>query len=88
MNVPITIIAPSHGIIWRKDPMKIVNAYLSWGRNETKKKVVVIYETMWGATEKMARKLVEGIADTGISVKLFNIAQADRTEVINEMLDA
>lgn len=88
MNLPIKMIAPSHGIIWRKDPMKIVNAYISWAKNETKPKVVVIYETMWGATEKMARKIVQGINDADIAVKLFDIANTDRTEIIKEMLDA
>jgi flavorubredoxin len=88
MNIPIKMIAPSHGIIWRKDPMKIVNAYVSWASNTVQPKAVVIYETMWGATEKMARKIAEGIIDSGISVKLFDIARADRTEVIKEMLDA
>jgi len=88
MNVPIKMIAPSHGIIWRKDPMKIVNAYVAWAKNNTKKKVVIAYETMWNSTEKMARKIGEGIQDAGVSVKLFDVAQADRTEVIKEMLDA
>ena len=88
MNISITMIAPSHGIIWRKDPIKIINAYISWARNEAKKKIVIIYETMYGSTEKMARKIVEGIADAGVAVKLFDITQADRTEIVKEMLDA
>jgi len=88
MGIPITMIAPSHGIIWRKDPAKIINAYTSWAKNECKKKVVIVYETMWGATEKMARKIAEGITDSGISVRIFDINQADRTEVIKEMLDS
>jgi flavodoxin short chain len=87
-NIPIKMIAPSHGIIWRKDPMKIVNAYSSWAKNETKPKVVVVYETMWGSTEKMARKIAEGIAEAGISTKVFDITRSDRTEVIKEMLDS
>jgi anaerobic nitric oxide reductase flavorubredoxin len=82
------MIAPSHGIIWRKDPAKIINAYLGWAKNETKPKVVVVYETMWGATEIMARNIVEGLIDGGVSVKLFDITQSDRTEVMKEMLDA
>lgn len=88
MDIPIKMIAPSHGIIWRKDPMKIVNAYVSWARNETKKKVVVVYETMWNSTEKMARKIAEGLTDGGVDAKLFDIAQSDRTEVVKELLDA
>ncbi len=88
MNIPITTIAPSHGIIWRKDPAKIINAYVSWAKNEAKKKIVVVYESMWGATERIARSIIEGISDAGVSVKLFDIASSDRTEVISEMLDA
>jgi len=43
---------------------------------------------MWGSTEKMARKIAEGITDAGLDVKVFDIAQSDRTEVIGHMLDA
>ena len=88
LNIPIKMIAPSHGVIWRDDPAKIITAYLKWAKNETKLKVVVVYETMWGATEKMARKITEGLIDSGLEVKLFDITQSDRTEVIKEMLDA
>jgi len=88
MNVPLKMIAPSHGVVWRKDPMKIINSYVKWAKNETKPKAVIVYETMWSATEKMARKIAEGIIETGLDVKIFDIAQSDSTEVIKEMLDA
>ena len=88
MNVPINMIAPSHGIIWRKDPGKIIKSYVSWSKNETKKKAVIVYETMWGSTEKMARRIAEGLRDAGTEVKLFDIAASDRTEVVKEILDA
>ena len=88
MNIPIKIIAPSHGVIWRRDPAKIINAYVSWAKNETKNKIVIAYESMWGSTEKMARKILEGITEAGIEVKLFDVATADRTEIIKEMLEA
>jgi flavorubredoxin len=88
MNLPIDIIAPSHGIIWRKDPMKIVNAYRSWVKNETKPEIVIVYETMWGATEKMASKIAEGIIEEGIKVNIYDIARADRTEVVRAMFEA
>jgi len=88
LNLPIKMIAPSHGIIWRCNPNKIVNAYLSWAKNEVKPKVVVVYETMWGATEKMARKMVEGITDSGLEVKLFDVTSTSYTEIIGQMIDA
>ncbi|MCX5711071.1 MAG: flavodoxin domain-containing protein [Candidatus Omnitrophica bacterium] len=88
MNLPIKMIAPSHGVIWRRDPGKIISSYISWAKNETRPKVVVIYETMWQATEKMANKIVEGLIAGGVEVKLFDVGTADRTEVIKEMFSA
>ena len=88
LNIPIKIIAPSHGVIWRQDPGKIINAYVSWAKGEARDKVVVVYETMWGATEKLARKIVEGLVSAGVEAKLYDIAQSDRTEVITQMLTA
>lgn len=88
MKIPISMIAPSHGIIWRRDPMKIVNSYVDWAKGKTQKKVVVVYETMWGSTEKMARLIEEGLNDSGVSVKVYDVASSDRTDAIKEMLDA
>ena len=88
MNIPIKMIAPSHGVVWRKDPMKIVNSYVKWAKNETKPRVVIVYETMWNSTAKMALKIAEGLKDGGVSFKLFDIATSDRTDVIKEMLEA
>lgn len=88
LNLPIKMIAPSHGIIWRKDPGKIINSYISWAKGETKNKVVIVYETMWGATAKMAEKIASGIANQGIEVKLYDVTQSDRTEIITQMLTA
>jgi flavorubredoxin len=88
LNIPIKMIAPSHGIIWRKDPGKIIRSYASWANNTVKEKVVIAYETMWGSTEKMAHIIVDGLTDSGIETKLYNIAGANGTVVIGEMLDA
>ncbi|MDD3905615.1 MAG: flavodoxin domain-containing protein [Candidatus Omnitrophica bacterium] len=88
MGVPIKMIAPSHGVIWRRSPGKIIDSYVRWAKNTTKPKVVIVYETMWGATEKMARKIAEALIDSGVEIKLFDIAVSDGTEVIKEMLDA
>jgi len=88
LNIPIKMIAPSHGVIWRKDPGKIIDSYLSWAKGKTDKKVVIAYETMWGSTEKMARKIAEGITTAGIEVKIYDVAESDRTEIITRMLTA
>ncbi|MCK9594321.1 MAG: flavodoxin domain-containing protein [Candidatus Omnitrophica bacterium] len=88
MNIPIKMIAPSHGLIWRSDPAQIIKAYLGWAGQKPSAKTVIVYETMWGSTGKMAKAISRGLIDSGMEVQLFDINQADRTEVITEMLDA
>ena len=88
MNVPLKMIATAHGISWRKDPEKILREYGRWATNDCRPKIVVAYETMWGSTEKMARKIVEGIASEGVPALLFDVAISDRTDLIYEMFEA
>ena len=88
MGIPIDIIAPSHGIIWRKDPSKIINAYLNWSSGATKQKAVVVFDTMWGSTDKMARAIADGITSGGIEVKLLKLRATDNTDAVTEILDA
>ncbi|MBP7217294.1 MAG: MBL fold metallo-hydrolase, partial [Candidatus Omnitrophica bacterium] len=66
LKIPISMIAPSHGIIWRKDPQKIINAYKAWAKNTTKPKAIIAFETMWGSTERMARAILEGVIEAGV----------------------
>ena len=82
------MIAPSHGIIWRKDPLQILNAYAGWAKQETKPKVVIVYETMWNSTQKMARLITDSLIEKGLDVKLYDVNNADRTDIFKEMLDA
>jgi flavorubredoxin len=87
-DLELDMIAPSHGVIWRKDIGKIVKTYYSWAKFEAKEKVLIIYDTMWGSTEKMAKAILEGIREEGVEVKLLNITQTGRTEIMKEVLDA
>ncbi len=88
MQIPIEMIAPSHGIIWRKDPMKIVNAYLNWSQGTSKNKVVIVFDTMWNSTDKMARAIGDGAAYAGVDVKLLKLRSYAISEAMTEILDA
>jgi len=83
----IGMIAPSHGIIWRSDPMKIVKAYLKWAKGEAKKKALIVYDTMWESTEKMAKAMLEGISSEGVEVTLFRLPFSDNGDIIAELLE-
>lgn len=88
MGLPISMIAPSHGIIWRKDPTKIIQAYLNWSSGNPKKKVAIVFDTMWGSTDKMARAIAEGVISEGVEVKLLKLRSSDNTEAATEILDS
>ncbi|MGB9659647.1 MAG: FprA family A-type flavoprotein [Nitrososphaerales archaeon] len=88
MGIPIKVIAPSHGIIWRSNPMKIVDAYMKWSKGTSKDKVVIVYDSMWGSTTTMARAIAEGIASQGVKVKFFKLRESDITEIVTEILEA
>ncbi len=88
LGLKIKVIAPSHGIIWRGNPMKIVESYLKWAKGEARNKIIVAYDTMWGSTEKMALSMVEGIKSEGVEAMLFRLPVSDRGDIIKELLDA
>jgi flavorubredoxin len=88
MGIPIEMIAPSHGLIWRKDPNRIIQAYVEWSQGKTSKKVLVIYDTMWGSTEKMAKAILEGLIDEGADARLLHLRSNHRSDIIEEMLEA
>ncbi|MFB3888370.1 MAG: FprA family A-type flavoprotein [Candidatus Bathyarchaeia archaeon] len=82
------MIAPSHGIIWRKNPGKIIQAYSDWAAGKAKQKIVIVYDTMWGSTDKMARAIAHGATHEGVEVKLLKLRASDNTEALTEILDA
>jgi anaerobic nitric oxide reductase flavorubredoxin len=88
MNIPISMIAPSHGIIWRGDPGKIIKAYQRWASGEGEAKAVVVYETMWGSTSTMARAITDGLISEGIETRQYKMSSSDYSDIIREMLDA
>jgi flavorubredoxin len=87
-GIKINMICPDHGVIWRKDPAKIIDAYLRWSRQETQKKAVVIYDTMWNSTATMANAIAEGISMTAVKVKPIHIRSSHRSDIMTDVLDA
>jgi anaerobic nitric oxide reductase flavorubredoxin len=82
------MIAPSHGIIWRSDPTKIIKAYAAWAAGESKNKISIVYDTMWGSTDKMARAIQEGATAEGVEVKILKLRASGNSEAITEILDS
>lgn len=87
-GLPIEMIAPSHGVIWRKHLPKLLAAYQRWAANETEARAVIVYDTMWGSTEKLAYSLLEGLEDQGIPVTLRNLRTIHISDVMTDLLTA
>ena len=87
LNLPFDIIAPSHGAIWRDNPMQIVEKYAEWANAYQENQVTIAYDTMWEGTTKIAHKIAEEIHNQSPEtvVKVFNVAKADKNEVLTEV---
>ncbi|MGI6685574.1 MAG: anaerobic nitric oxide reductase flavorubredoxin [Bacillota bacterium] len=87
LGLAIDIIATSHGVIWRDNPMQIVDKYSQWADDYQENQITIIYDTMWNGTKKMAEKIAEGIqlADSNVVVKVFNLRKSDENDLITEV---
>ena len=87
LNLPIDIIAPSHGVIWRDNPVQIVRKYIEWCKDYQEDQITILYDTMWEGTRHMADAIAEGIRDagSGSTVKVFNISKTDKNDLITEV---
>ncbi len=86
-NLPVKMICPSHGIIWRKDPLQIVNKYMEWAQSFKENQITIIYDTMWNATRRMAETIAEGIksVDGDVAIKVYNSSKSDKNDIIAEV---
>ena len=88
MGLAINTICPDHGIMWRKDPSKIIKAYVEWSQQKPKRKAVVVYDTMWHSTETMANTIVDALGQHGVYAKPFALRRNHRSDIITEIMDA
>jgi flavorubredoxin len=88
MNLSPAMICPDHGVMFRKDPARIINAYVEWSKQDPKRKAVVLYDSMWHSTEKMACAIVNALGDAEVDVKPMHLRKCHRSDIITEVLDA
>lgn len=87
MNLPIKMIAPSHGVIWTKYIPQISENYQKWSTPYQENQITIVYDTMWQSTRLMGEAIAEGIrrADPSVEVKLYNVAKEDKNDVLTQM---
>lgn len=87
-GLEIKMIAPSHGVVWRKNIAKIVDCYAKWGQGVSDGSLVIAYDSMWGGTEKLARAIASGAQKAGVEVKVFKLSATPNSTVAAELFTA
>ena len=87
-GLQIEKICPSHGVIWRSYIPRIVEQYKKWANYETENKALIVYDSMWGSTAKIAAKIREGLEQTGLRVTLRNLKTNHISDIITDVMDS
>ncbi len=83
-GIPIKMICPSHGLIWRKDLNKVLSLYDKWSKHEAEEGVVICYASMYGNTEKFADTLAREISAQGIkNIRVFDVSKTHVSYILS-----
>ena len=87
LNLPLDMICTSHGVIWRNNPLQIVQKYAEWAADYQENQITIVYDTMWNGTRIMAENIAKGIklADEKVNIKLYNASITDKNDIITEV---
>lgn len=87
LNVPVNMICPSHGVIWRDDPLQIVNQYMEWAKDYQENQITIIYDSMWNCTRSMAESIAKGIKDSNpdVTIIIHNSGKRDKNEIVTDV---
>jgi len=86
-GLEIDMIAPDHGVIWRTHPEKILSAYQEFAEQKLKPKAVLVFDTMWGSTEKMVKAVADALQSEGIDVRVMSLKSFHHSDVMGEFSD-
>ncbi|RJQ53507.1 MAG: FprA family A-type flavoprotein [Nitrospiraceae bacterium] len=84
LGIDIDMIAPDHGVIWRKGPGGIIRKYLDLANGKSSLSVAVIYDTMWHSTELMTIPIMQGIKDEGVDCNVIKLRATPMSAAIKE----
>ena len=88
LGLTFKIIAPDHGLIYRRNPAWVLQAYQRWAAGAVQPKALVIYDTMWHSTERLAEALTQGLVDAGVEAQMHHLRRTHYSDIVTEVLDA
>lgn len=85
-SLPIEMILTGHGVSWRAHIPEILGAYKKWSAGELEEKAVVVFDSMWGSTERLAKAITDAFTAKGVPVAYFDLRADHISDVITEVL--
>ncbi len=83
--LPIKIIAPGHGIVWRDNPTRIVEDYSRYADYQcgpAKEEITIIWGSMYGMTEKAVNYLAKILEKEDIKVNIHRVPQTSSGTIL------
>jgi flavorubredoxin len=87
-DLDIDMIAPSHGLIWKSNIAEILDKYKKWSANETDEEAVIVYDTMWKSTKKIAYAVKDAFEEQGINTKMRKLGITHISDIMTDILAA
>jgi len=89
-TLPIKIIAPSHGLVWRSHVPKMIEAYKRWSGGKYAPKVLILFDSMWNSTTEIADAMMKGAVHESdrVQVRFLHVRKNSFNRIATEMLDA
>jgi flavorubredoxin len=85
LGLEIDMIAPDHGIIWRKQPERVIQMYQDMANGKASLRVAIIYDTMWHSTERMTAPVMQGIKDEGVDCTVIKLRASPGSVAVKEL---
>jgi len=87
-DLEIELICPSHGVIWKEKKDEIIKKYLDWANAKIENKAVIVYDTMYNSTKKVAHAIADGLMEKEVKVEIYKIPETPMNTIMKEILDA
>jgi flavorubredoxin len=88
LELNVRMIAPAHGIVYRSKIREFTETMASWCKLEKKRKITVVYGSMYGLTERLARFTVEVLKEKVEEVALHDATADVVNPILSDILDS
>lgn len=89
MKLPISTIAPSHGVVWRGDEvMDVIGRYqrlASYLAGPREKEITLVYSSMYGNTASLVETIREAVGSEGVILHEIQVPQTHVSYVLEKV---